>query len=87
MATARTDLPMESRVTGSRGRAGLAVVALLACTLLAYLPALQAGYIWDDDKYVTDNLTLRTTAGLARIWTEIGAVPQYYPVVHTTFWI
>ena len=74
-------------MTGSRGRAGLAVVALLACTLLAYLPALQAGYIWDDDKYVTDNLTLRTTAGLARIWTEIGAVPQYYPVVHTTFWI
>ena len=73
--------------TYSRGRIWLGVGAILACTLLAYLPALQGGYVWDDDRYVTDNLTLRSVEGLARIWGEIGAVPQYYPIVHTTFWV
>lgn len=59
---------------------------LLGVTLLAYLPALQAGYIWDDDDYVTHNMTLRSLGGLYRIWFELGAVPQYYPITHTTFW-
>lgn len=63
------------------------VLGLLGVTLLAYLPALQAGYIWDDDDYVTHNLTLRSLHGLYRIWFELGAVPQYYPVTHTTFWL
>ena len=33
-------------------------------TLVAYLPALGAGYIWDDDKYVTQNPTLTSASGL-----------------------
>lgn len=56
-------------------------------TLLAYSPAKEAGYIWDDDDYITQNQTLRSLGGLQRIWTERGAVPQYYPMVHTTYWI
>lgn len=69
----------------SRGRVwGL---ALLAATAVAYFPAYRAGYIWDDDAHVTNNETLRSLGGLGRIWTEIGAVPQYYPLVHTTFWV
>src|SRR5262249_13659437 len=48
---------------------------------------LHGGFIWDDDNYVTSNATLRTLDGLRRIWTEVGAVPQYYPLVHTTFWV
>jgi tetratricopeptide (TPR) repeat protein len=67
------------------GRAGL--VLLAAATLLAYLPAMRGGYIWDDDDYVTENLTLRSADGLRRIWFELGAVPQYYPLVHTTYWL
>lgn len=61
--------------------------ALLLVTVLAYLPAIRGGYIWDDDAYVTGNLTLRTLSGLGQIWTEFGATPQYYPLVHTSFWI
>ncbi|MEZ4652389.1 MAG: hypothetical protein R3E12_01985 [Candidatus Eisenbacteria bacterium] len=60
---------------------------LVALTIVAYWPALHAGYIWDDDAYVLQNLTLRSLDGLRRIWFEVGAVPQYYPLVHTTFWI
>jgi Flp pilus assembly protein TadD len=59
----------------------------MALTLIAYLPALQCGFIWDDDSHVTQNLTLRSLHGLWRIWFEMGAVPQYYPLVHTMFWV
>ena len=61
------------------------LIVLLVC--LAYLPALHGGFIWDDDVYVTNNLTLHDLGGLQRIWFEVGAVPQYYPMVHTTFWL
>ncbi len=56
-------------------------------TLVAYVPALQGGFIWDDDDYVTENPTLRSLDGLRRIWLEPRSVPQYYPLVHTSYWI
>jgi tetratricopeptide (TPR) repeat protein len=71
----------------SRSTAVAGTLVLLGATILAYLPALRAGFIWDDDAYVTENATLRTADGLRRIWTQPGAVPQYYPLVHTTFWL
>ncbi|HSW44580.1 MAG TPA: O-GlcNAc transferase, partial [Phycisphaerae bacterium] len=64
--------------------AGLFLVGL---TVLAYAPAIHNGYIWDDDYYVTENQTLRSFQGLGRIWCELGAVPQYYPLVHTSYWL
>ena len=48
--------------------AGLIVVL----TLVSYAPAYRAGFIVDDENYVTGNLTLRDLAGLQRIWLEIG---------------
>ena len=55
-------------------------------TLLAYLPALHGGFIWDDDGHVT-RTDLRSLAGLFRIWFEIGATQQYYPLLHSAFWL
>jgi tetratricopeptide (TPR) repeat protein len=60
---------------------------LFLITIVAYVPAMNGGFIWDDDAYVTENETLRSLEGLHRIWFEVGAVPQYYPMVHTTFWV
>ena len=60
---------------------------IILCVILAYLPTLSNEYIWDDDAYVTENTTLHDLHGLDRIWFEVGAVPQYYPMVHTTFWL
>lgn len=62
-------------------------LALLLITCLAYVPAMRAGFIWDDDNYVTQNKSLRTLEGLIAIWTDPAATPQYYPFVHSTFWI
>lgn len=64
-----------------------AAVALVAMPLLAYAPALSAGFIWDDDAYVTANRALRDGYGLWRIWTQPGAVPQYYPLTFTSLWL
>jgi tetratricopeptide (TPR) repeat protein len=59
--------------------------ALLAALLLAYLPALRGGFLWDDDAHVTGP-ALRSLHGLWRIWFEPGATQQYYPLLHSAFW-
>ena len=61
------------------------VLALL--TIVAYLPAYGGQFIWDDDRHIQHNNLLHSTAGLWRIWFDLGATPQYYPLTHTTFWI
>lgn len=43
--------------------------------------------MWDDDAHVTNNATLTSLDGLRRIWVEPSALPQYYPLVHTSFWV
>jgi protein O-mannosyl-transferase len=72
--------------TGAR-RSTLTAAAILLATVFAYLPAYKAGFIWDDDAYVTENPALHDLDGLRRIWFMIGATDQYYPLVFTTFWI
>jgi len=59
---------------------------LLAATFLAYYPAWHGQPIWDDDAHMTKP-ELRSWQGLIRIWTEIGATQQYYPLAHSAFWV
>ena len=59
---------------------------VFAVTLLAYLPAVRAGFIWNDSDYVTAP-ALQSLAGLWRIWSEVGATEQYYPLLHSAFWV
>src|SRR5262245_18429194 len=56
-------------------------------TFAAYLPALNAGFIWDDDRYVTNNPRLCAPSRLWKIWFSTGAPSQYVPLVYTTFWV
>lgn len=65
----------------------LAAAALVTLVTLAYLPALRAGFIWDDDDYIVNNTLLSQPEGLERSWLSLTATPQYYPMVFTTFWI
>lgn len=65
---------------------------LILLIIVAYLPALRAGFIWDDDWHVTENRMLRSIEGLERIWLDPSrpghmTTPQYYPMTHTTFWV
>ena len=65
--------------------AGAATIVVV--TALAYLPAFAAGFVWDDPDHVLNNPTLRTLDGLVHMWTDRHALPQWYPLVHTTFWV
>jgi len=66
--------------------AGWLWAALVLLCLAAYWPALGGGFLWDDDGHVTRR-ELRSLGGLFRIWFEIGATQQYYPVLHSAFWL
>src|SRR5208283_6003571 len=59
---------------------------LLAAVFLAYLPAIHGGLLLDDDLHITKP-ALQSVGGLGRIWFDVGATQQYYPVVHTAFWL
>jgi protein O-mannosyl-transferase len=60
--------------------------SLLALTLLAYWPALSGTLLWDDDAHIT-RVALQSLHGLRQIWFEIGATQQYYPALHSAFWL
>ena len=59
---------------------------MLLAALAAYWPALQGGLLWDDPGHVT-NPELQSLTGLRRIWFEPGATQQYYPLLHSAFWL
>jgi tetratricopeptide (TPR) repeat protein len=61
-------------------------VLLFCTTLIAYGPALSGGMVWDDNRHVTAP-ALQSFHGLWRIWSELGATPQYYPLLHSAFWV
>ena len=60
--------------------------ALVLATFLAYQPAWHGGMLWDDDAHLT-RPELQSAAGLRRIWFDVGSTQQYYPVVHSAFWL
>ena len=61
---------------------------LVAATLLAYLPAFPGEFVWDDDAWTTRIAgLLRDASGLWTMWSQPGALQQYYPLAGTTFWL
>ena len=66
----------------------LIYLLLVVLTFVAYAPLFTAagGWLWDDEGHVT-KAALRSAGGLWRIWFDIGATQQYYPVVHSAFWL
>jgi len=61
-------------------------LAIPLATLIAYWPALQGGFVWDDNAHVT-TAAMRSFHGLWRIWFSLGATQQYYPLLHSAFWL
>ena len=61
-------------------------LALIVATAVVYLPAWNGKPIWDDNAHITQP-ELRSWHGLVEVWTQVGATQQYYPLVHSVFWI
>lgn len=92
-------MPSRTRKSTSRPQAGpaaqtiawwpgeaAAFALILLATSLAYWPALNGMLLWDDDAHVTP-AGLQSLHGLGRIWFDLGATQQYYPLLHTAFWL
>jgi len=79
-----TNNPPPARA-GWIGHPAMLAAMLMLLVLAAYLPALNAGFIWDDDEYVTNNPMLTATNGLQKIWFSAHDQSQYFPLVYTTF--
>src|SRR3954454_24434897 len=70
--------PAKSRV--------VVLALILTTTFVVYLPALRGSQLWDDDAHIT-RPELQSFHGLSRIWLEPGATWQYYPLLHSAFWL
>ncbi len=73
--------------TGPRRTYELAGLALiLLTTFLVYQPALHGGLLVDDEGNITPP-NLRPVSGLYHIWCDPTVTAQYYPILHTAFWL
>jgi protein O-mannosyl-transferase len=77
----------KDRLPGDAGVRKHAMWILLCCaTLIAYWPSLNGDFVWDDNGHVTKP-ALQSMQGLWRIWFDLGATQQYYPLLHSAFWM
>ncbi len=76
----------QSASPASRASLWWTAALLLGLSLACYWPALRGGLIWDDDAHVT-RPELRSAAGLWQIWSNPRATQQYYPLLHSAFWV
>src|SRR6185503_20526765 len=61
-------------------------LVLFAAIFIVYFPALDGARLWDDSSHIT-RPDLQSIHGLWRIWFDVGATQQYYPVLHSAFWL
>ncbi|MGH7213795.1 MAG: tetratricopeptide repeat protein [Tepidisphaeraceae bacterium] len=66
------------------------VLVLLA--VLAYVPSIWGGFLWQDDIHVWRNPLIGNTDGLAAIWSGVAEpvkhpLPRYTPLTHTVYWL
>lgn len=64
----------------------MVAAAIYLLVFITYYPAIHGEFIWDDDGHVT-TAQLSSLDGLRRIWFELGATQQYYPLLHSAFWV
>ena len=77
---------------GAIGRPGILshqALALAFLVVISYLPALEAGFVWDDLIFV-EEAAVHEWSGLWSIWfspTDIEREGHYWPIVYTSFWL
>lgn len=62
------------------------VAMLVAVTFAAYLPAVFAGYVWDDKELLYGNELIKAGDGLYKIWFSTEQW-DYWPLTATMFWL
>ncbi len=70
----------------SRPKSWPTYALIFAAALVAYWPSLRGTLLWDDTSHVTAP-ALQSFKGLGRIWFSLGATQQFYPLLHSAFWL
>ncbi len=73
--------PLASHLQSTAG-----VAIIIVAVFCVYLPCLSGGFVWDDNKLLTENNLIKAEDGLYRFWCSADAI-DYWPVTNTTFWI
>jgi tetratricopeptide (TPR) repeat protein len=68
----------------SRGFGGAVLIAV--AVLWAYWPALNGGFVFDDELLLANNPMIRASDGLYRYWFTKEAL-DYWPITNSTFWL
>ena len=68
------------------GRGWPAGLALFCLTVLLYAPAMQNGFVFDDDLFLHQNEMIKAADGLFRFWFTTEP-PDYFPLTSTTLWL
>ena len=86
----RTEVrPAERRHAPISPRERLAAAALALMVGVSFVPAYQAGFVWDDSAF-SEERVLREASGLKSVWFSPRDIEQeghYWPVTYTTFWL
>jgi tetratricopeptide (TPR) repeat protein len=59
---------------------------LVLAVLISYAPVRNAGFVWDDDSFLTENHLIRVSDGLRRFWFS-GQAVDYWPLTSSTLWL
>jgi Flp pilus assembly protein TadD len=68
------------------GKNAIKIALLWLVTLAAYLPVLSGGFLWQDDRVITANETIRSWPTLLNTWRHPRAMPIWRPVADTLLW-
>jgi tetratricopeptide (TPR) repeat protein len=60
---------------------------LVVAVLIAFGPTLLAGFVWDDDIYVTKDALLTSPGGLWKMWFSLDTPSQYFPLTYTALYV
>jgi tetratricopeptide (TPR) repeat protein len=64
----------------------LQAALIIALVISIYWPAINGGFVLDDEGLLTEHPIFRAPDGLYRIWFTADA-PDYWPLTYTGFWI
>jgi hypothetical protein len=69
----------EGNTPGAGRHPAIKAAAIVGLTLLAYSPAMRAGFVFDDTGLITENPLIHADDGLYRFWFSTDQ-PDYFPL-------